>query len=179
MKLVTERLVLRDFAQGDWSAVHAYQVKPQYSRYSNWTQRTEDEVKLDIEKHISQQNSQPRTDFQLALELKGDQRVVGCCYLRITDSLCREACIGYELDPQEWGKGYATEASRRLLILGFEDLGLHRIWSRVVAENLRSGRVLVRLGMRLEGRLRETEYIRDRWCDTLLYAILDHEWNSQ
>lgn len=178
MELVTDRLVLRDFVLEDWKAVHAYQVNPHYSRFYNWTHRTEDEVKQVIGEYISQQFNQPRTDYQLALELKEEQRVVGCCYLRITDSLRREASIGYELDPQDWGKGYATEASRRMLTLGFEDLGLHRIWSQVVAENLRSGRVLVRLGMRLEGRLRETEYIRDHWCDTLLYAILDHEWKS-
>lgn len=170
---------MRDFVEGDWKAVYAYQVNPHYSRYTNWTQRTEDEVKQLIQGYMQGQSSQPRTEYQLALEAKEDHRMVGCCYLHITDPVRREACMGYELDPQDWGKGYATEASRRLLALGFEALNMHRIWSEVIAENLRSGRVLVRLGMRLEGRLRETEFIREHWYDTLLYAILDHEWKAQ
>lgn len=179
MLLETERLWLRDFVEEDWKAVYAYQVNPHYSRYYNWTHRTEDEVKLHIQDNIARQTTQPRGDFELALVAKDTDRVIGSCHLRITDSDRREASIGYELDPQDWGKGYATEASRRLLSLGFEELGLHRIWSQVIAENLRSGRVLVRLGMRLEGRLRETEFIRDHWCDTLLYAILEREWKAQ
>ena len=35
------------------------------------------------------------------------------------------------------------------------------------------------LGMRLEGRLRENEYFKGRWWDTLVYAILDYEWQAQ
>jgi RimJ/RimL family protein N-acetyltransferase len=33
--------------------------------------------------------------------------------------------------------------------------------------------------MRLEGRLRDKEYFKERWWDTLVYAILDHEWREQ
>jgi RimJ/RimL family protein N-acetyltransferase len=39
--------------------------------------------------------------------------------------------------------------------------------------------VLEKLGMRLEGRLRENEYFKDRWWDTSLYGILDYEWEAQ
>jgi len=45
-----------------------------------------------------------------------------------------------------------------------------------VADNLGSAHVLEKLGMRPEGHLRENEYYRDRWWDTLMYAILIDEW---
>ena len=178
MKFETERLWLRDFVEEDWEVVYTYQVNPHYSRFYNWTQRTEADVRRFVQMSIDQQNAQPRQEFQFALVIKEEDRLIGSCSIRINDPERREANISYELDPHEWGKGYATEASRHILRFGFEELGMHRIWSQVIAENLRSGRVLVRLGMRLEGRLRETEFIRDRWCDTLLYAILDHEWKA-
>jgi RimJ/RimL family protein N-acetyltransferase len=41
--------------------------------------------------------------------------------------------------------------------------------------NRASQRVLEKLGMRLEGRLRQDEYFKVRWWDTLIYAILEHE----
>ncbi len=46
-----------------------------------------------------------------------------------------------------------------------------------VAENVASARVLAKLGMRLEGRLREKQCMKGRWWDTLVYAILEHEWH--
>jgi RimJ/RimL family protein N-acetyltransferase len=179
MMLETERLKLRDFVEDDWKAVYAYQINPHYSRFSNWTQRSEADVKKMIQENIDRQKEHPRSEYQFALITKANEYLIGCCYIRVNDPDRREANIGYELDPHEWGKGYATEASRKVLRFGFEELSLHRIWSQVIAENLRSGRVLVRLGMRLEGRLHESELIRDQWCDTLLYAILENEWKAQ
>jgi ribosomal-protein-alanine N-acetyltransferase len=50
---------------------------------------------------------------------------------------------------------------------------------QLAADNVASARVLARLGMRLEGRLRDKEYFKGRWWDTLLYAILEDEWREQ
>ncbi|MCL7455325.1 MAG: GNAT family N-acetyltransferase [Anaerolineae bacterium] len=36
-----------------------------------------------------------------------------------------------------------------------------------------------RRGMRLEGRLRENRWFKGRWWDTLIYGILDREWEAQ
>ncbi|HET9589619.1 MAG TPA: GNAT family protein, partial [Anaerolineales bacterium] len=82
------------------------------------------------------------------------------------------------LDPEYWTRGYATEAAHAIVDFGFSQLGLHRVWSWCVADNLGSAHVLEKLGMRLEGRLRENEYYKDRWWDTLMYAILADEWET-
>jgi RimJ/RimL family protein N-acetyltransferase len=65
-----------------------------------------------------------------------------------------------------------------LLRFGFQDLRLHRIWARCVADNLRSANVLRKAGLRLEARLREHEYFKGRWWDTLLFGILVAEWDG-
>ena len=89
-----------------------------------------------------------------------------------------EADIGYELDPRQWGKGYATEAAQALVDYGFKELGLFRLSSWCIADNTPSVRVLERLGFRQEGRLRRNEFFKGRWWDTLLYALLRDEWES-
>lgn len=61
---------------------------------------------------------------------------------------------------------------------GFNSFGLHRVWSWCVADNRGSAHVLEKFGMRLEGHLRENEYYKDRWWDTLMYAILADEWQA-
>ena len=87
-----------------------------------------------------------------------------------------EADVGYELDPNHWNQGYATEAAHAIADFGFTRFGVHRIWADCVAENVGSAHVLEKLGMRLEGRLRENKYFKGRWWDTLIYAILADEW---
>jgi RimJ/RimL family protein N-acetyltransferase len=57
-------------------------------------------------------------------------------------------------------------------------LGLHRISSWCIADNTASTRVLEKAGFKLEGRLREHEYFKDRWWDRLLFGILEHEWHT-
>jgi [ribosomal protein S5]-alanine N-acetyltransferase len=42
-----------------------------------------------------------------------------------------------------------------------------------------SAHVLEKLGMRQEGWLRENEFYKGRWWDTLMYAVLDREWQAQ
>jgi RimJ/RimL family protein N-acetyltransferase len=91
----------------------------------------------------------------------------------------RDADIGYELDPHYWGHGYAIEAARAIMEFGFAELLLHRIWAKTNADNTGSIRLLEKLGMRQEGRLREKEYFKGRWWDTLIYAILDREWEER
>jgi RimJ/RimL family protein N-acetyltransferase len=63
-----------------------------------------------------------------------------------------------------------------MIEFGFNGLGLHRIWAECVAENQASARVLEKLGMQREGRLREKRWMKGRWWDTLIYAILEPAW---
>ena len=179
MRLTTERLVLREFNQDDWPDVLAYQSDPRYLRYYPWTERTPEDVGEFVHRFIAQQGEDPRTKFQLAIDLKSDTNLIGNCGIRMKSAGAHAADIGFELAPQHWGRGYATEAARAIVEFGFTELGLHRIWSWCIADNVASARVLEKLGMRLEGRLRENEYFKGRWWDTLMFAILDYEWRAQ
>lgn len=179
MRLETERLVLREFEEGDWADVLAYQSDPRYLEYYPWTERSPEDAQAFVRTFVLQQHERPRTKFQLAVALKSDGQLIGNCGIRKGAPDAREADIGFELSPHHWGEGYATEAVRAIVHLGFTELGLHRIWSWCIADNAGSARVLERLGMRLEGRLKEKEHFKDRWWDTLLFAILESEWRAQ
>ncbi len=61
---------------------------------------------------------------------------------------------------------------------GFRELGLQRISSWCIADNVASARVLERLGFQKEGRLRSNEFFKGRWWDTLLYALLAEDWQT-
>jgi ribosomal-protein-alanine N-acetyltransferase len=179
MELTTERLILREFRVSDWPDVLAYQADPLYLRFYEWTGRTPEAVQEFVQMFLDQQQEQPRTKFQLAVTLKSNHQLIGTCGIRIASADAHEGDIGYELSPKHWGQGYATEAAGGMVQFGFAELRLHRIWSWCIADNVGSARVLEKLGMRLEGRLRDKEYFKGRRWDTLLFAILDYEWREQ
>jgi len=175
MELITERLVLREFVEDDWQAVLAYQSDPLYLRYYSWTGRTPEAVQQFVGMFIDNQRQQPRIKFQLAVVLKSSRQLIGNCGIRMDKAGAHEADIGYELSPQHWRQGYATEAARRMLEFGFSELHVHRIWSWCLAENTASAHVLEKLGMRLEGLLRDKEFFKGRYWDALVYGMLEQE----
>lgn len=178
MRISTERLVLREFVPDDWPAVLAYQRDPRYLRFYLWTDRTEPEVRDFVQMFVDWQEERPRRKFQLAITLSGSGRLIGNCGIRRKPENDREADIGYELVPEYWGQGYATEAALAMVDFGFRELALHRISSWCIADNTASARVLEKVGLRPEGRLRENEYFKGRWWDTLLYGLLESEWRA-
>lgn len=179
MELVTARLVLREFVAADWEAVLAYHQNPLYLRYYADTGRTPHQARAFVRMFLEQQAADPRIKFQLAVTLKETGALIGNCGVRLKQAgeICGD--IGYELNPDYWGRGLATEAARAIVHFGFTELGLHRIWSWCVADNVGSARVLEKVGFKLEGRMRDHEYFKGRFWDTLIYGMLRSEWADQ
>ena len=114
----------------------------------------------------------------LAVELTATRELIGDVLLMWRSAEDRGGEIGYVLNPAYSGHGYATEAAHRLLHLGFDDLGLHRVTARVDADNQSSARLAARLGMRQEAHLVENEWFKGHWSDELDFAILEGEWRA-
>jgi len=175
--LETDRLILRELDLDDFEAVHAYASDPEAVRYMTWGPNTEQETLDFLEGARASAAEEPRTGYELAVVTKADGRLVGCIglHLRSDEST---AMLGYCLHPDAWGQGYATEAARGVLGLGFDVLLLHRVWAGCDPDNIASARVLQKVGMSLEGRLREDLRIRGVYRDTLVFGILEREWRG-
>ena len=177
--LSSERLFLREFTEQDMESVHAYAVDPEVVKYMPWGPNTENDTREFLRRAISLQHENPRTHFDLAIILKNQGRLIGGCSIRMLNLELREGNIGYCLNREYWDKGYATEAARTLIVFGFNELNFHRIFATCDPENYASIKVLQKIGMTLEGQLRENLKMRGEWRDTQIYAILDHEWKTQ
>lgn len=92
--------------------------------------------------------------------------------------LGRVAEIGYWIRTGDTSSGVATEVTRRLLKVGFDDLFMHKINLRIAVGNRRSERVAEKLGFSREGILREELMIKSRWVDHTLYSLLESEWRA-
>lgn len=90
----------------------------------------------------------------------------------------RRAELGYWIALDCWNRGYATEASQRLIDFGFDVLSLHRIEARHFLRNPASGRVMQKLGMQHEGVERDWAFKWDRFEALAVYSILAPEWTA-
>jgi ribosomal-protein-serine acetyltransferase len=86
--------------------------------------------------------------------------------------------IGCWLEPAAEGRGLITAACRMLLTYAFEERGLHRAEWRCRADNERSSAVAARLGMTLEGVLREAWKVGDTFYDKQVWSVLTGEFGS-
>lgn len=147
MELRTARLVLRDFRTDDVAVVFEYQAKPEYLRHYDGTLPTRDAVDRLIALFREWAGAIPRTKYQLAITL--NDRVIGTCGVRQEPDRPAIAEFGCELDPDFWGRGYAAEASRALLVLAVQTLRLERVIARTRPENRAAIRLAEGLGFRM------------------------------
>ena len=169
MELVTKRLVLREYAATDLEAVHRFASDPQASRFVEWGPNSPRDTRAFLEECLAEQAESPRTRYSLAVTESGSEPFGSVGIYRSGTSAAE---IGFVISPERWGSGFATEAAEAVLHLGFAELGLHRVWATCRPHNLASARVLERIGMEREGRLRDHVCIRGRWEDSLLYAAI-------
>jgi ribosomal-protein-serine acetyltransferase len=88
----------------------------------------------------------------------------------------RSGEVGYWVRSDMAGTGIATEVARRVLRIGFEELGLHRVILRIAIGNRPSERVAEKLGFIREGVLREEIKVRGQWLDHSVWGLLEHEY---
>jgi len=176
--IMTERLVLRPFAEGDVDALHAYQSRADVCRYIPYEPRTREQI-ADRIAAARAEVSEPGQAILLAVELGASGRVIGDVMMAWTSREHSSGELGYVFHPDVAGNGYATEAARAMLRVGFETLGLRRIIARVDARNTGSINVLRRLGMRQEAHLVQNEWFKGGWSDEFDFAMLASEWSER
>lgn len=170
----TLRLTLRDFRASDFDAVFAYASDPEVTRFMFYGPRDQEETHDYLQRMLQSQTQTPRLTWELAVVRRGDGRLIGACDLTMEQAL--EADLGYILARDAWGQGYATEIAGALLGVGFEQLGLQRIFAICDINHLASVRVLEKAGLRRETTLYGYKEAKGRSWDVHRYAIIHNEW---
>ena len=172
----TKRLTLRDFRIDDWKAVHEYAADPRAVSRLPWGPNSADQTIEFVRAAIEDAARPNRKRFEFAIILREEDRLVGGTGLRVSGTENRDAGMGYVIHPAYWKRGIASEAAAAVVEFGFRQRGLHRIWAEVDPSNDASARVLEKIGMIREGRLRQHKWFKDDWRDSYLYSILYPEW---
>ncbi|WP_243866491.1 GNAT family N-acetyltransferase [Actinophytocola oryzae] len=175
---MTDRLVLRTFSLTDIESVWAYMRLPEVGQYMLWSARDREQSSEALDRMVAETGLEKDGDY-LTLAVTVDGVVIGHAELGLVSAEHRQGEIGYVLHPEHQGRGYATEAGREMVRLGFTEMNMHRIIGRCSARNVSSANLLRRLGMRQEAHFVECRMVNGQWREELVFAMLQREWSGQ
>lgn len=167
----TERLILRRITNDDVNEVFELRSNPETMKYipRPLVKTAEDALEhigMIEEKIISNEG------INWGITLKGNSELLGIIgYYRMQPENYR-AEIGYILLPNFHGKGIITEAVKRLITYGFDDLKLHSIEAVIDPENHASEKVLQKCNFIKEAHLKECQFYEGKFLDQVIYSLL-------
>lgn len=171
LPLGTKRLQLRVHTLADADALHRIYSQDDVARYLLDDPWSPEDASRHVQERITKTglSTEPGT---LALVIEHDGDAIGDVLLWLTDREHRIAEIGWVLDPDHSGRGFAAEAVGEALRLAFDHYRLHRVAAQMDARNTASARLAVRAGMQQEAHLRQDWWSKGEWTDTLIFAML-------
>lgn len=170
--LETERLILRRFRLEDAKSVAKHCNNPSLTKWTKtipYPYSEQDAINY-IKSNLEAWKLEKTYTF--AIVLKETDELIGS--IAIThDAKNHNGELGYWIAETYWGKGYATEASLRMIQFAFEAKGYHRIYARHMKPNVASGRVMQKCGMVLEGELKDHVYQNGQYVNMMYYGIIN------
>lgn len=167
--LETERLILRELTEKDAEGIFACFSNKDVTRfYGLETLKSLDEAEKLID--IFSKNYYNKSGIRWGIERKESEGIIGTIGFNAWSAKHKRAEIGYEIHPQQWRKGYTSEAVCKVLSYGFDVMELTRIGAVVFVENKASNQLLRKIGFQEEGVLRKYMYQDGKAYDTYVYS---------
>ena len=174
--LTTERLFLRNYEMNDLQNFHSLYSNSEVLNFSNNIPHEDISESKKILSVIIKNYSDNKSSVK-ALFLKSNKCYIGEAGVFSYNESNKRAVIGYNILPDYWGKGYATEITKELVRVLFFDNQLERIEALVMSGNNASIKVLEKNGFICEGRLRNFSFVNQEFKDVFYYGLIKSDLN--
>lgn len=164
----TERLILRGWRLEDLEDLYEYAKNREAGIMQGWKPHSDREESLDA------LNSFIKGGEAWAIVLKDIQKVIGHIKLYPDENRGKYYAkyISYALSSDYWGKGYMTEAVKRIIGYAFEEMKIDLLTAFHYPHNIRSKRVIEKCGFQYEVTVEQGQIIYDGHIfDTVCYSI--------
>ena len=154
--LTSDRLLLRPFRIEDAQAMYqTWTSDPEVTRFLTWSpHQSVEETKLLLASWCKRYRDTQRST--VAVTLKDTGELIGS-FCAMTTIRRKTLMIGYSYGKAFWGKGYATEAAKRVVLYLFSETPCDTVTARYHIDNKASGRVLAKTGLVTD--FRKTEFV--------------------
>jgi ribosomal-protein-alanine N-acetyltransferase len=174
--LHTQRLVLRGWEPEDEAAIFAYASDPRVTPYMAWDRHQSiEDARTFLHEYVAANYRAGQLDYAICLREEPARAIGGMgIYLRSIQHQTAE--LGYVLAHDYWGRGFVPEAGRKLIDTMFRSSAVERIYAPIFGENEKSRKAASKMGMTLDGVLRQSICFRGVRRDEAVYSILRSEW---
>ena len=172
--LGTNRLKIRQLLLGDADAIFEIKSNREVTRmYGAEPVTSIEQTKKWVEDRVA--NYESKAVLYWVFSLSGEDRAIGsiCLWHLDIESHCAE--VGYELNHTYWKHGYMFEALRAVLDYGFE-IGFRRVEACPFEMNEPSKKLLLKLGFKHEGTLRDRCFFQGTYWNQMYFGLLREEW---
>ncbi len=176
MGLETERLILRPVEEGDAPDLFPLINDPDVAAGLLTMPYPYPEEKLVPWIKTTRAAMSRKERYEMVMVLKETGLPIGACSLNEISWKHLHAEMSYWLGKPYWGQGYMTEAVKRMLAFGFEELGLERIYACCFTDNPASARVLEKAGFGYEGCARHEYKKGDKFVDMLHFGMIREDF---
>ncbi|WP_255434125.1 GNAT family N-acetyltransferase [Carboxylicivirga sp. M1479] len=175
--ITSKRTFLRPVVLSDNEQMFCYRSDAVSNQYQSWIPKSLEEVNAFIAKNPATIN-EPNTWFQLAIVDQLSSNVIGDVGIHFIGDDGHQCEIGCTLSKEYHGRGLAFECMQVVINYLFHKLNKHRVMASIDPDNMRSIRLVERLGMRKEAHFKQSLYLNGKWVDDVIYAVLKSEWSK-
>ncbi len=173
--LYGERVYLTGIRKDDIDHYQKWHTNTEFMRLKSGgiaMPRTQEQIEKWVESIAKDEDT-----FRFGIRLREDDRLLGNGDIEIESQFSHHGWLGIFIgDPDDWGKGYGTEAMNVLVRFGFMELNLHRMTLNVFAYNERGIKSYENVGFVHEGTNREALYRDGTYHDVHIMGILRRDW---
>lgn len=179
--LTSERISLRSVEQSDYRQLYNYMYGEPNPEWKCWDAPYYPLEPISFEKFSQQLNQRlNKGEVPSAMLIEVGQQMIGSViyYWEHADSYWLEVGIVIYV-PKYWGQGYGTEALKLWIDYLFDQMPLIRIGLSTWSGNERMIHCAEKLGMTLEGRIRQSRLVDGHFYDSIKMGMLREEWEQQ
>ena len=176
LEIFTERLILRSISLNDSDSILKYRADIHVNKYQGWIPKNIEDVYDFIENRVVSEINRVNTWHQLVIIHQESNKIIGDIGIHFMDNENKQVEIGFTLDKDYQGMGFASESVKEVLAYLFKKLNKHRVIASVDPRNIKSINLLERIGFRKEAHFIKSIFMDGEWVDDIIYAMLNEEW---
>ncbi len=173
----TERLLLKKYSESDLENIYKLKSEPLVWKYSTVAVSTDMNDSIKYLSSLLRNYDDSKFCFE-ALYLKDSRKYIGEAGVLSFYQHDLRAVVGFNLLPEFWKHGYATEITNGLVKYLFTEMNVERVEALVMEENEASRKVLEKSGFIIEGLLRNFAWINQKFVNVCYYGIIKSDYQK-
>ena len=176
----SKRLYLRHLVIEDAEHIFNYAKNINVSKFVTWDSHVtiKDSIKF-VKSILKIYKIFPISNLGIVINENFNETVIGTIGLLQKQRMSLNTYeLGFAINENYWGKGYAYEAAISLLKHCFDNYIIQRVEATCMIENIKSYKLMEKIGMKREGILRKYVFKNNYYYDSYMYSILKHEWDN-